>query len=429
MLLAIGVTFAVALLLGVPVAIALGLSSLAGLLAWGMVSLLLLPQRMFTGVDVFVLMAIPFFVLAGELIVKAGILDRILHFVNSLVGHIQGGLAHVNIGASMIFAGISGSAVADASALGAVLIPSIEKEYKDKEFGAAVCAAAAIIGPIIPPSIPMIVYALASGKVSVAGLFLAGVIPGVLIGIGMMVISYFIAGRRGYPKRLSRPSFREIAVSFRHVLWALLMPLIIIGGILGGIFTPTEAAAVAVLYAMFVGFFVSRKLRWEHFPPAILRAGIVTSVVFLLVATANVASWLLTAQRLPFILADWLKTISPSPLLFLLFTNIFLLIVGCLLDNIAAIIMLVPVLEPMAQLYGIHPLHFAIVFVINNVIGMLTPPVGLVLFVTCGISGVSLERLVRRTWPFLLWQIAVLGIVTYFPGTALLIPRLFGYER
>ena len=426
MLTMLALTFLGSLALGIPIAFGLGLAATAAVVTWGQVPLWLLPQRMFTGVDSFVFMAIPFFILAGELMCTSGILDRLVKFTDALVGHICGGLAHVNIVASMIFAGISGSAVADAAALGALLIPSMQKEY-DVDFGSGVCAGASTIGPIIPPSIPMVIYALAAGSVSIAGLFLAGVIPGILMGLGMMAIAYIIARRRGYPVRPRSLAWRELLVLFWQVIPALLMPVIIVGGILGGIFTPTEAAAVAVAYAVAVGFLVTKELKWHHIPPALLKAGVTTSVVFMLIATSNAVSWLLTTQQVPRLVAQFLKQVAPSPWIFLLIVNIFLLIVGCLIDLSAAMIMFVPILAPVAIAYGVDPLHFGFIVVLNLVIGLLTPPVGVCLFVVAGIARISLERLVRAVWPFLLWQIAVLVLVTYVPSVCTAIPRLFGY--
>jgi len=426
MLAILGLTFLATTLIGIPIAFSLGLAAMGSILAWGQVSLWLLPQRMFTGVDSFVFMAIPFFILAGELMTTSGILDRLVKFTDALVGHIRGGLAHVNIVASMIFAGISGSAVADAAALGAVLIPSMTKEY-DVDFGSGVCAGASTIGPIIPPSIPMVIYALAAGGVSIAGLFLAGVIPGVLMGVGMMAIAYVIARRRHYPVRPHALPLRELLIRFWHVIPALLMPVIIVGGILGGVFTATEAAAVAVAYAILIGLFVTRELKWEHIPPALVRSGVTTSVVFMLIATSNAVSWILTTQQVPRLVANFLKAVAPSQWMFLLIINIFLLIVGCLIDLSAAMIMLVPILAPIAATYGVDPLHFGFIVVLNLVIGLLTPPVGVCLFVVTGIARISLERVVRAVWPFLLWQLVVLSLVTYVPKVSTAIPRMFGY--
>ena len=427
MLTIMAVTFFVSIVVGVPIAFGLGLVAVSGILVWGQVSLWVLPTRMFTGVDSFVFTAIPFFILAGELMTTSGILGRLVKFTDALVGHIRGGLAHVNIVASMIFAGISGSAVADAAALGSVLIPSMEQEY-DLDFGSGVCAGAATIGPIIPPSIPMVVYALAAGTVSIAGLFLAGVIPGIMMGVGMMIIAYVIARRRGYPVHPYSLTVRELLSRTWHVIPALLMPVIIVGGILGGICTATEAAAVGVAYAILVGFLWTKELKWEHIPPALVRTGITTSVVFMLIAASNAVSWLLTTKNVHTLIADYLKSIAPSPWVFLLVVNIFLLIVGCLIDLSAAMIMLVPILAPIATSYGILPLHFGFVVVLNLVIGLLTPPVGAVLFVVTGIARISLDRLVRAVWPFLVWQVVVLILVTYIPELCLAVPRYLGYQ-
>lgn len=427
MLTGLGLTFFLTIAIGVPVAFCLGLAALVALLVWGKVSLVLIPQRMFTGVDSFVLMAIPFFMLAGELMGTSGILDRLLRFSDMLVGWMRGGLAHVNIVSSMIFAGISGSAVADASALGSVLIPPMSKEYS-KEFGTAVCAGAATIGPIIPPSIPMIVYALTT-NVSVAGLFMAGVVPGILMGSGMMGIAYVIAKRRNYNRRTQPIPWAEIRQRTIKVIPALVMPLIIIGGILFGVVTPTEAGALAVLYAVLVGFLVTRELRWSHFPPALLRSGVTTAIVFILIATANVVSWLLTAGQVPRLLGELLRSISQSPWVFFLMVNILLLIVGCLLDNLAAMIMLAPILAPIAASYGIHPLHFGFIFVMNGVVGMLTPPFGIILFVVCGISRLPLMTVSRAVLPFVYWQLIVLFLCTYIPSVPMWIPQVLGYAK
>mgnify|MGYP005814408051 CR=1 FL=1 len=426
MLTVLGLTFLVTVLVGVPIAFSLGLAAAATLVAWGQVPLWLLAQRMFTGVDSFVFMAIPFFILAGELMTTAGILDRLVKFADGWVGHICGGLAHVTIVAEMFFSGISGSAVADAAALSAVLSPSLSKQY-DTEFGNGVIASAAMLGPIIPPSIPMVVYALAAGGVSIAGLFIAGIIPGVVLGGGMMAIAYVIAKRRGYPVRPRMVNWREFLAQMWDVLPALLMPVIILGGILGGIFTATEAAAVAVAYAVVVGLFLTKELKWRDMPPALVRSAVATSVVFMLIACSNAVSWLLTTQQVPMLAARFLRAYASSPWVFLLIINIFLLIVGCLMDLSAAMIMLVPILAPIAVSYGVDPLHFGFIVTLNLTIGLLTPPVGAILFVVCGISKLTLERLVIAIWPFLVFQILVLFLVTYVPWFCVWLPRLLGY--
>ena len=426
MLTVLGVVFAISVLIGVPIAMGLGLAAVGGILAWGKVPLYLIPQRMFTGVDSFVLMAIPFFMLAGELMDATGILDRMLKFADALVGRIRGGIAHVNVVAGMILSGVSGSAVADASAIGSALLPVMKKEY-GIDFGAGVVSGAAALGPIIPPSIPMIIYAASTSGMSVAALFLSGVVPGLLIGLGMMVTIYIIARMRKYPVRKERLGAREFFARTKRAIPTLVMPIVVLGGILGGVFTATEAGVVAVVYALIFGFFISKELKLHHIPPALLKAGVTTSVVFLLIATANAVSWLVTTQQVPNLMSAYLKSISPSPLVFLLIVNIFLLIVGCLMETAAALIMLVPILAPIAASYGIDPLHFGFVVVMNLVIGLITPPVGVVLFVVGGLANISMERVVRAVWPHLIWQLVVLALVTYFPGLSLWVPRMLGY--
>ena len=422
----LGAVFAISVLIGVPIAMGLGLAAVGGILAWGKVPLYLIPQRMFTGVDSFVLMAIPFFMLAGELMDATGILDRMLKFADALVGRIRGGIAHVNVVAGMILSGVSGSAVADASAIGSALLPVMKKEYSI-DFGAGVVSGAAALGPIIPPSIPMIIYAASTSGMSVAALFLSGVVPGLLIGLGMMVTIYIIARMRKYPVRKERLGAREFFVRTKRAIPTLVMPIVVLGGILGGVFTATEAGVVAVVYALIFGFFISKELKLHHIPPALLKAGVTTSVVFLLIATANAVSWLVTTQQVPNLISAYLKSISPSPLVFLLIVNIFLLIVGCLMETAAALIMLVPILAPIAASYGIDPLHFGFVVVMNLVIGLITPPVGVVLFVVGGLANISMERVVRAVWPHLIWQLVVLALVTYFPELSLWVPRTLGY--
>ncbi|MEP7083416.1 MAG: TRAP transporter large permease [Betaproteobacteria bacterium] len=417
------------LVIGTPIAFSLGIAGVAGFIVSDPDLTRVIPQRMYSGVDSFPLMAVPFFVLAGELMGTSGILRRLVRFAEVLVGHVYGGLAQVNIVASMIFAGISGSAIADASALGGALIPGMTKRYGNRNFAAAVTASAATIGPIIPPSIPMVVYAFAVGQVSIGGLFLAGVVPGLLMGFGMMVIAYVIARRRNYAPEGPRANLPTMLQALREAGWALIMPVIILGGILGGFFTSTEAAAVAVIYAVFVGAFVTRELKWVHINKALAHCVMVSAVVFFLVACSSIVSWILTSSMAPARMASGLREITTNPLVFLLIINIVLLIAGCLLDNIALMIMVAPILAPVAVQYGIDPLHFGFVFVLNSVIGLLTPPVGAVLFTVCGIAKAPLEKVARESLPFFLWQIAVLAIVTYIPFVATGLPQYFGYGR
>jgi C4-dicarboxylate transporter DctM subunit len=428
MLPAVAVSFVFLLLIGTPIAFALGIAGVVGFLVYEPRFLSLVPQRMYAGVDSFPLMAVPFFILAGELMGTTGILARLVRFAETLVGHVRGGLAHVNIVSSMIFAGISGSAIADASALGSTLIPAMERAGYDRKFSSAVTAASSVIGPIIPPSIPMVIYAFVVGQVSIGGLFLAGVVPGLLMGLGLIGIVYVIARRRGYEAK-RRASLGELGAAFVEAVWALLMPFIILGGILGGVFTATEAAAVAVAYAIFVGRFITRELRWGDLTHALSRCVTVSAVVFLLVATSNIVSWVLTASMLPATLASALQALSTEPAVFLFLSIVFLLVVGCFLDNIAAMIMIAPILTPAALQYGIDPLHFGMVFVLSSVLGMLTPPVGAVLFTVCGVARIPIEAVAKEALPLLAWLVAVLLAVAYVSPLALGLPHLFGFGR
>jgi len=423
----ITVVFIIALAAGIPVAFCLALTSLVVLLIIGDVPLQLIPQRMFTGMDSFPLMAVPFFILAGELMNSAGITQRIVLFSRALVGHIRGGLAHVNIVASMFFAGISGSAVADTAALGSILIPAMEKDGYNSTFSAAVTASSSVIGPIIPPSIPVVIYALV-GSVSVGGLFLAGVVPGVLIGLGLMSVSYIISRQKHYGAKHPFPSLREFGSSFVGAIIPLLMPLIILGGILSGVFTPTEAASVAAAYAVVVGFFVLRTLRLKDLPGIFYRSMVTTSIILIVMACANIFSWILGTEMIPQKVAMAISSITSNPWLFLLLINILLLIVGCFLEGLASIIILVPILLPLSQQMGIDPLHFGIIVVMNLMIGLITPPLGLCLFVACAVARVDFTSLIRAISPFIVVEIVALAVVTYFPGIVLCIPHMFGFR-
>ena len=327
----------------------------------------------------------------------------------------------------MFFAGITGSAVADAAGLGRMEIGMMTEAGYDADYSAALTAATATIGPIIPPSIPMVIYAVAAGNVSIAGLFLSGAVPGVLIGAGMMIYNHFVAIRKNYPRRETPIGVREFVRAVISAVWVLVMPAIIFGGILSGIFTPTEAAAVAVGYAFLVGIFVTRELDFKGLVQALLRAGVSTGVVLFIVATANIFSWVLATQQIPQLVASYFLSISDNPLVFLLLVNVFLLFVGCFMDTTAALIILVPIFAPIASQFGIHPLHFGLVFSLNLIIGLATPPVGLCLFIVCGIAGISLERVSKAIWPLILIEIGVLLLVTYVPAIPMVLPKLFGY--
>ncbi len=420
------VSFLVTFVLGVPLAFVLGVTGLICVWAMG-VPLEVVAQRMFTGIDSFPLMAVPFFILAGELMNRGGTTIRIINFANSLVGHIRGGLAHTNVVANMLFAGISGSAVADASAIGSIMIPAMEKNGYEKDFSAALTSAAATIGPIIPPSIIMVIYGVSVG-VSIGGLFAAGFVPGVMLGIAMMIVILFESKTRNYPPT-STFSWKRVWVEFKKASWALLSPVIILGGILFGVFTPTEAAAVAVIYSFIVGMFVFKELSWRDVPEILLQSGITMAAILLIISMANVFAWVIAANMIPHKLAMAFLSISHNKYVFLFIINIFLLIVGMFMETGAAIIILAPILAPIAAKLGIHPLHFGFMMVLNLAIGMATPPVGVCLFVSCGITGLSLEEISSAVYKFVVAEIIVLLIVAYIEPISLILPRLLGFIR
>jgi len=419
----LAISFITFLILGIPIAFVLGLTSFVALLYSGNIPLLLMPKEMFSGTDSFPLLAVPFFILAGNLMNAGGITKRLINFCNILLGHVRGGLAMVNIVASMFFAGITGAAVADTSALGSILIPAMTEEKYDRDFSAAVTAASSTVGPIIPPSIPMVILGTV-GELSIGALFLAGVIPGIMVGLSLLVVSYIISRRRNYPKGRIK-SIKEFFFGLKDAMLALLMPGIIMGGILGGIFTPTEAAVVAVVYALLVSFLVYREIRWRDLPKILIDSIVTTSIIMLVIAHSAIFGWILANQQVPQSVAQIFLSISNNKWVILLLLNIFLLFVGTFMETTASLIILTPILLPLAVKVGIDPIHFGLVMVLNLVIGLITPPLGVCLFIACSIAKITLEQIVKAILPFLIAAIAVLFIVTYIPELSLWIPRMF----
>jgi tripartite ATP-independent transporter DctM subunit len=419
--------FMILLLLGFP--IVFGLIAAPGILLWlnGQErDIVLLYRNVYNGMDSFPLMAIPFFMLAGELMNRAGITMRLVEFAQAVIGHLRGGLAHVNILSSMLFAGLSGSAVADVSALGSMLIPAMEKQGYSRKFATAVTAASSIIGPIIPPSGIMIIYAYVMGE-SVAALFLAGIVPGILIGLSLMVIVYLLADRENLPAATTRATWSERGRASLNAFWPLLTPVIIMGGILGGIFTPTEASAVAVGYAIFIGLFVLRSLKVGDMPRILMRAAMTSAVVLLLVGAAMAFKTVASLSHTPELLASIILSLSENPLILLLLINLLLFVVGMFLDAGPAIIILGPILGPIFTQMGVDSVHFAIIMAVNLTVGLLTPPMGLVLFVSSSVSGLKVETIAKATLPFLAAEIVVIFLITYFPALTLTLPRLAGF--
>ena len=421
----VAVFFAVSLL-GMPLAFGLGAAGVVAL-AISDIDFNLLPSRMMSAVNAFPLMSIPFFILAGELMLKAGMMERLIDLANAAVGRVRGGLAHVTMFAGLGLSTVSGAAVADASALGSTLIPSLKKLY-GTGFSAAVCAAAANLGPIIPPSGAMIVYAFMAGpSVSVGGMFMAGVVPGVILVVSMMTMCSIVAIRRNYPLSGEAFSLRKIAVELRRSVLIFMMPVVVIGGIVGGAFTATEGSAVAVVYALAIGFFVTRRLTLRDLPSALVQTAITSAVVGAMIAFASVVTYMLTIDMLPQKLLVAIQSFTTSPTMFLVLVALILFVVGMFLESNAAYIMLVPLLHPIAIKFGIDPLHFGFLFVFNLVIGMLTPPVGVVLFVVCGIAKISLGEITRHVWPFIAIMYALLIVCMFVPQLVLTVPRMMGY--
>ena len=482
--------FLLFLLLGLPVFF--GLLAAPGLLLWmngQEKDITLLYRNVYNGMDSFPLMAIPFFMLAGEMMNKGGITIRLVQFSQALMGHLRGGLAQVNILSSILFAGLSGSAVADTSALGSMLVPAMEKEGYTRRYAAAITAASSVIGPIIPPSGIMIIYAYVMGE-SVAALFLAGIVPGILVGVGLMVMVRLTADHYDLPaaKRVEfdgvelKPlekwvSFALVRLNIGLLIWAiapipttsaamgwatligsiaiahalmlamrtlvspefrtickraivpLQTPVLILGGILGGVFTPTEAAAVAVAYAVFVAFFVLRTMRLSDLPDILSRAGLTSAIVLLLVGAAMAFKTVVSLSYAPQILADYILTLSENPLILLFLINLLLFIVGMFLDAGPAIIILGPILAPIFTDLGVDPIHFAIIMSVNLTVGLATPPMGLVLFVAAAVSKEKVETIAKAILPFLAVEIAVIFLITYVPAISMTIPRLTGFAN
>lgn len=410
--------------IGMPIAFSLGVASVVTLQFGSTLPLTLVAQRLFAATDSFPLMAIPFFMLAGGLMDSGGISKRLVDFAHSLVGWIYGGLGMVAVLAAMFFAGISGAAAADTAAVGAVSIPAMIRKGYDKGFAAAIQAAGGSIGVIIPPSIPMIIFGVIGG-VSIGKMFMGGFVPGILIGGGLMTASYFLAKRAGY-KRDERASFPQVGKAFFEAFWALIMPLIILGGIMGGIFTPTEAAVVAALYGLFAGLFIYRELKISDLPGVFAKSAVTTSTVMLLIATANIFGWILTAEQIPQSVATYLVSLTDSPVVLYGLIVVMLLIVGTFMETTASLIILSPVFLPVIEQFGIDPVHFGVVMVTALAIGMLTPPLGICLFISCNIADIPLSEIIRYVMPLLVIMISILFLITFVPQLVMFVPNMMG---
>ncbi len=414
--------FAIMLLLGVPIAFGMGIASLAALWFTTNVSITLIPQRLFVGVDSFSMMAIPFFMLAGEFMETGGISRRLVNFSYALVGHITAGLGMVCILTSMIFAGVSGSAAADTAAVGSILIPAMKKKGYPKAMAAMIQACAGSLGPIIPPSLTMIIYGSLTG-ISIGALFLAGIVPGLLIGLLLMGVTYFY-GKKYNLKGEEKCSRLEVWKATKEASLALIMPVFIIGGIIIGAFTPTEAGAVAVVYAFTIGFFVYKEFDLRDIPRIVLNAAGTTAMAMLIIAGASILGWIVAYGKLPQIVISYLTSLTSSPQVIMLLLIGFLLIVGMFIETIAATIIVAPILMPLAAQYGIDPIHFALVMVVTLVYAGVTPPVGGILFITMGIGDVKMKDMLQYIPSYVGIMIVALIIVALIPPLAIYIPNL-----
>jgi len=416
------ISLLVLLLLSVPVAISLGLASSIAFMLEGNMPLVVLMQRMFSALDSFPLMAIPFFILAGSLMETGGISRRLVNLANSLAGGLTGGLAVVTVITAMFFSAISGSSAATTAALGSILIPAMVKRGYDVGFAGATQAVSGELGVIIPPSIPMILFGISAG-VSIGDLFIAGFLPGVLIGLSLILLVWYLAKQKGY-KGEEGITWAMRAKAFKEAFLALLMPVIILGGIYGGFFTPTEAAVVAVVYAFIVGVFVYREVKWKDLVDIFSRSSITTSIIMIIIANAGMFGWILTREQIPQKVAEMFTTFSDSPYVFLILVNILLLFVGMFFETSASIIILAPLLTPVAMALGIDPVHFGMIMIVNLAMGMVTPPVGVNLFVACQIANIKLERLTKALLPFFFVLILDILIITYVPALSTWLPSL-----
>ena len=414
--------FFILILVRVPIGLSLIGASFLTVLIDGRFPLIIVVERMTSGIGTFILLAIPFFVLAGQLMNTGGITKRIFAFANSSVGFITGGLAHANVIASMIFSGMSGSAVADAGGLGTIEMKAMEDAGYEPEFGASVTAASATVGPIVPPSIPFVVYATIA-EVSIGALFLGGFLPGACLGIALMIFIYIVSVKRGYPR--IQFSLKRLVIDFKKAFLSMLTPVILIGGIVFGVTTPTEAAVVAVVYAMFLGFVVYKEMTWKKFAETLVESMIITASILLIMAGARAFSWIIAIDNIPAKLAGFIMDANINKYVFLFILNILFLIFGTFMEGLSVMIITVPVLIKVFKALGIDPLHMGVVITLNLMIGLITPPVGESLFMVSQVGGIKLEKVYKAILPFLIPLVTVLILITYIPFLVTWLPSLF----
>lgn len=417
------------LAIGVPVAFALGLATAATLILAESYPLMVLLKETFTGIDSFPLMAVPFFILAAELMSGGSLTEVLLRFAGQFVGHKRGGLGYTNVVSLTFFSGISGSALADAAGPGSMLIRMMDRAGYDRSYAAALTASTAIVGPIIPPSIIMIIYALQDETVSVGALFVAGLLPGLLIAVAMCIVNFHVSKKRNYKGDGKMPPMAEILTTTWKALPAILLPVVILGGMRAGWFTPTEASVVAVFYALVCGKFVYRTLQWKALPDILARSALLSASVLIIIGLSAAFAWILTIEGIPQQMAEWLISMKLSPWMFLIIVNIFLLLFGIFIEPLPGVMVLAPILAPVAVKLGVDPVHFAMIVIYNLTLGMITPPVGGLLFVTCNVSRVPMSQLVRELVPFLWAHGVVLVMLTFIPQLSTWLPKVWGFIK
>lgn len=410
---------------GMPVGFAIGVAGMIGILDMGPRFMQMAPDRLFAGLDLFPFLAMPFFILAGEIMNRSGITTGLVNLAKALVGWMRGGMAHSNMVASVMFAGITGSATADAAAFGNTLVPAMQKAGYTRPYACAVTAAGSIIGPTIPPSTLAIIYGSIMG-VSIAGLFAAGILPGLLICFICMAVIALTARAKGLPKGEGRPSLCAVWAALKEGILAALLPIFILGSILGGIATPTEAAAIAVAYALFVGGVIYRALSWQDLYEIAVRTARITGVIFLIIASATILGWWMTFNRVPQAIATAMLSLSDNPQIIIGMILVLLLLIGLVMDINATLIILAPVLAPLTVEIGMDPVHAGIMIILALNISLMTPPVGACLFVLASVTGEKVEAITRELWPFMLAEIAILILIAYWPSLTLFVPRLLG---
>lgn len=421
-LLGMSIIFLILLFLGVPIFISISTVTMLGVLLGTDLNCFVVMKTIVDGIDSFVLLAVPGFILAGQLMNAGGITMKLVDFAESIVGRFRGGLAYVNVITSMVMAGVSGAAISDAASTSSVLIPAMVKSGYPKDFSAAITAASSTIGPIIPPSTMFILFGAITG-VSVGRLFIAGAIPGVMMGIFQIIVCGIIAKYRNFPVG-EKASFKKILRKTKGSFFALLMPFIIIGGLVFGIFTPTEASAIAVFLAVVTGVLVYRGVKLTDFPQILKDTAVLSGTILILVGAAQALGWITAYLQVSRYLTDWLMSISQNKIVILLLINLILLFLGCLMDIIAILVILTPILMPIIYSLGIDPVHFGVFYVLNLMIGLITPPVGLVMYVTCGIAGVKMKDYIKNIWPFWIALIILLIIITLVPEIVLWLPGI-----